>query len=137
MRVTPKGALALLLSCFFVMPTISQEYAKAPLTRTVAFHESGKAESQTDFHPLYFAASLHHQLSFDDLLATHSPLELVDALVHVHSARNATAMRDLREITGSKFDEYVSHNTFAIVAPAGVLAKCVFFCSGARVYTCC
>ena len=134
MRVTPKRALALLLSCFLVMPTISQDHAKAPRMHT-AFHESAKAE--TDFHPLYFAASLHHQLSFDDLLATHSPLELVDALVHVHSARNATAMRDLREITGSKFDEYVSHNTFAIVAPAGVLAKCVFFCSGARVYTCC
>ena len=134
MRVTPKGALALLLSCFFVMPTISQEYAKAPLTRTVAFQS---LKSEPDFHSFYFAASLHHQLSFDDLLATHSPLELVDALVHVHSARNATAMRDLREITGSKFDEYVSHNTFAIVAPAGVLVKCVFFCSGARVYTCC
>jgi hypothetical protein len=64
--------------------------------------------------------------SSDRLMTDRDPLELVDVLVHLRSARNTTAMREMDEIAGSKFIEYVSHNTFAIVAPAKVIAKCAY-----------
>ena len=84
---------------------------------------------QTDLNSDSFSSfvwDFSHELVNDPLIADRDPLELVEALVHVRNARNATAMREMREITGSKFNEYVSHNTFAIVAPAGVFATCAY-----------
>jgi hypothetical protein len=118
-----KGVLLLLL--VWPCTIIAASHEQHQKAQSNALQTDRDVEPQPDLFPSFFGG-FPQELVTDRLIADRDPLELVDALVHVRSARNATAMREMREITGSKFNEYVSHNTFAIVASAGVLAKCAY-----------
>jgi hypothetical protein len=118
------GVLALAIVWQFAIPVASQSHELTNISQvpTAASQPDLDSVHRGKFHRTAFTESLHSLP--EDLFFNHRKAwELVDALVHVHSARNATALRELRKISGSKFNEYVSHNTFAIVTPAGSLAQ--------------
>jgi hypothetical protein len=127
MNIARKGVLLLLVWQCAIIAASREQQQKA---QEIAFQTDLNSEPWPDSLSS-FVWDFSQELVNDPLIADRDPLELVDALVHVRNARNATAMREMRAITGSKFSEYVSHNTFAIVAPAGVFAKCACYSAAA------
>lgn len=131
MRMHSKVLFFLLLFWQYAWPSKSlsptRVDSKIPKEAAGASQLDHDSELQYAFSERFVLEHPRQPSSLDRFFADHDPRKLMDALVHVHSARNASAMRELREITGSKFSEYVSHNTFAIIAPAGVLAECAFY----------